>query len=90
VFPWTATGPHGEASGISEDREKAQQAAEEHLAAGRAVTALVEEAVAEVGAPVNGARQSGYRRTGEAWHAVAAGAGDAVSWVPAEAQAGTR
>jgi len=90
VFLWSVTGPGRDASGVAGDRQKAQADAAEHLLAGRAVTALVEEAVAEVTPVAAGARQAGYRRTGEAWHAVAAGAGDAVSWVPARAETGTR
>jgi len=80
VFPWVAEGPHIEASGVAGDRAKAQADAAEYLQAGRAVTALVEEAVAEVTGVTDGARQAGYRRTGEAWQAQLSDG--RVTWVP--------
>jgi len=91
VFLWQADGPGGDASGACDDEDGARRAAAECLLSGRAASALVEEAVAEVGAVVaGGARQSCYRRTGEAWQAAAAGTGDEISWVPVSAEAGRR
>jgi hypothetical protein len=91
VFTWTAEGPHGDAGGMSGDPDGARQAAAEFLLTGQATSALVEEAVAEVGAVIpGGARQTEYRRTGEAWHATAPGAGDEIDWVPVSAEAGMR
>lgn len=90
VFLWQADGPASEASGMTGDRDKAQEAAAERLLSGRATSALVEEAVAEVGAVVaGGARQSHYRRTGEAWLAADAGQ-DGIEWVPVNAETGKR
>ena len=90
VFLWQADGPASEASGMTGDRDKAQEAAAERLLSGAATSALVEEAVAEVGGmTAGGARQSHYRRTGEAWQADHDGQ-DGVRWVPVKAETGAR
>ncbi len=86
VFLWDAAGPASESGGASTDRGEAQREAEECLRSGGAVTALVEEALVETGRMVAGARQTHYRRTGNAWQAQ--GGPQGITWVPVEAQAG--
>lgn len=85
VYLWQATGPAIDASGMSGDRAQAQEDAAQYLLDGRASTALVEEAEADVGGMRGGARQSYYLRTGEAWHAEGCGP-DGVTWVAVKAE----
>lgn len=78
VWLWDTLGADCGACGVCTDRARAQQAAQACLEAGRAVTALVQQAHLVDGSEVLTAY---YQRFGQPWRARRAGNG-AVRWTP--------
>lgn len=72
AFLWQADGPKIGTRGVVDDAERARELAGECLQSGTAVSAVVEEAAAELGMRT---LESGYHRTGRGWRARVDGAG---------------
>ena len=81
VYLWQADGPEQGARGVTDDEQAARRAAAVLLQDGRASSAVVEEAVPELGMRT---LTAGYYPTGQRWDG-RLGAQGRVRWVPARA-----
>jgi hypothetical protein len=77
VWLWDADGPHGSASGVTDDVGTARRAAGEGMAATGATTAKVQQATHLAGGDW---MRSGYSRTGTGW--TARRTGNRIRWTP--------
>jgi hypothetical protein len=77
VWIWAASGP-GDFCGVTDDPERARDAAAGCISSGEASAARVESARARLG---TGWLTEGYVRSGHGWTATAAGGGTVV-WKP--------
>jgi len=84
VYLWQADGPRQGNRGASGDEQSARRAAADCLRSGRANSALVEEAAAELGMRT---LADGYYAIGQRWQA-RVGAHGRVRWVPAPREPG--
>jgi hypothetical protein len=78
AFLWQADGPTMGTRGVAEDPRKARRLAAECLRSGAASSAVVEEALSDLGMRT---LVGGYFRTGRGWRATV-GAGGRVRWRP--------
>jgi hypothetical protein len=83
VWIWAASGP-GDFCGVTDDPERARDAAAGCISSGEASAARVESARARLG---TGWLTEGYVRSGHGWTATAAGGGTVV-WKPVRAARG--
>jgi hypothetical protein len=86
VHLWQADGPRQGARGVSGNERTARRAAADLLRSGQASSAVVEEAVTELGMRT---LTDGYYCTGQQWQA-RLGARGRVRWVPVKAGTVTR
>lgn len=76
VYPWRADGPRVATLGVVEDPARARRLAGECLLSGAAETAVIEQAVTDLGMAT---LLGGYFRTGQRWQGRVAGGGR-VRW----------
>jgi hypothetical protein len=86
VFLWQADGPRQGSRGICDVEQSARDAAAGLLRSGQASSAVIEEAVPELGMRT---LTAGYWCTGQRWQGHV-GARGRVRWVPVKAGAGAR
>lgn len=67
VWLWDATGPAVSGRGVTDDEERAREAAAIYVRSGMASSARVEMAIANIGIH---ALTSGYERAGQGWTVV--------------------
>jgi hypothetical protein len=77
VWLWDACGPERSGRGVTDDEARAIQRAEMLMRSGQANVAKVESARADLGIRT---LTSGYRRTGQGWHARCGDSG--IRWEP--------
>lgn len=90
MYIWTAPGGDAtsfrRATGVSNDQDKAREAAEAALRSGHAATAYIERVYTETAAPMLSVR---YVHTGTGWRARIGQAGR-VTWIPYATARGSR
>jgi hypothetical protein len=79
VWLWDADGPDRAVRGVTDDEERARQAAESWIVSGQAGAAQVERAQFVTGFA---ALTAHYKRTGHGWTARRARDDGIVTWVP--------
>jgi hypothetical protein len=82
AFLWQADGPQRGTRGVTDDARRARQVAADCLRSGAASSAVIEEAIPDLGMRTI---VGGYFRTGRGWRAKVGAAGQ-VWWVPVRAE----